>query len=354
MPVFELLTDPDEDLVDILDLDGKELPETLPDTVLTEEAVGLTVTDTLAPFDTEPEPEMLGLPDIIAVPVIVLLQAPVIDTFPIADEEGETLRVFVCVTDPDTVADIGAVRVTLRDPDPVTDAVDVLEDDMDRVFVTDAVGVLVCRDDDVVVLVDRNDTVTVGLAVYVFELVTVREELGDPVLVFDAVIEPETVLVNFSDRVFSVVLENVADALLVFEGRILIVLDGDTVDVLDDELDRDPEGLELLVFDVDTDAVPVLVGTGETDDREVPVIVLDAIVVGVSLPVLLPVLDTVVVLVEVMELLVVFVDVVEIVSGSVGLGDRVMVVVFVDVFDVVVDWVGTTRSKRGPSHMVRV
>jgi hypothetical protein len=55
-----------------------------------------------------------------------------------------------------------------------------------------------------------------------------------------------------------------------------------------------------------------------------------------------------------MELVVVFVDVVEIVSGTVGLGDRVMVVVFVDVFDVVVDWVGTTRSKRGPSHMVRV
>ena len=354
MPVFELLTDPDEDLVEILVFDGKELVEPLAVTVLNEEPVGLTVSDTLGPFDIEPEPEMLGLPDITAVPVIVLLRAPVIDAFPIADEEGEALRVFVCVTDPDTVADIGAVRVILRDPDPVTDAVDVLEDDIDRVFVTDAVGVLVCREDVVVVLVDRIDTVSVGLAVYVFELVTVRDELGDPVLVFEAVIEPEIDPDIFAVRVFSVVLENVGEALLVFDGRTLIVLDGDTVDVLEEELDRDPVGLELLVFDVDTDAVPVLVSTGETVNRDVPVVVLVAIVVGVRAAVLLPVLDTVVVLVEVRELVVVFVDVVERVSGSVGLVERVVVVVFVDVLDGVLDCVGTTRSRRGPSHETRV
>lgn len=354
MPVFELLTDPDEDLVEILVFDGKELVEATAVTDSIEEAVGLTVSDTLGPFDIEPEPEMLGLPDITAEPVIVLLRAPVIDAFPIADEEGETLRVFVCVTDPDTVADIGAVRVILRDPDPVTDTVDVLDEDTDRVFVTDAVGVLVCREDVVVVLVDRIDTVSVGLAVYVLELVTVREELGDPVLVFEADDEPEIDPVIFAVRVFSIVLENVADALLVFEGRTLIVLDGDTVDVLDDELDRDPVGLELLVFDVDTDAVPVLVSTGETDNREVPVAVLDAFDVGVRPPVLLPVLDTVVVFVEVIELVVVFVDVVERVLTPVILDDRVVVVVFVDVLDGVLDRVGTTISRRGPSHETRV
>jgi len=349
VPVFELLTDPEEDLVEILDLDGKELVEAMAVTDSIEDSVGLTVTDTLAPFDTEPEPEILGLPDITAEPVIVLLRAPVIDIFAVTEGEDVALDdrdpIIVWVT----VADTGAVRVILRDPDPVTDAVDVFDSDMDRVFVTDAVGVLVCREDVVVVLVDRIDTVSVGLAVYVFELVTVREELGDPVLVFEADDEPEIDPVIFAVRVFSVVLENVGEALLVFEGRTLIVLDGDTVDVLDDELDRDPEGLELLVFDVDTDAVPVLVSAGESDNRDVPVVVLVAIVVGVRSAVLLPVLDTVVVLVEVMELVVVFVDVVERVSGSVGLVERVVVVVFVDVLDGVVDSVGATRSRRGAS-----
>ena len=55
-----------------------------------------------------------------------------------------------------------------------------------------------------------------------------------------------------------------------------------------------------------------------------------------------------------MELVVVFVDVVERVSGSVGLVERVVVVVFVDVFDDVLDRVGTTISRRGPSHETRV
>lgn len=349
MPVLELLTDPDEDLVDILDLDGKELVEATAVTVLNEDSVGLTVSDTLGPCVIDPEPEMLGLPDITAEPVIVLLRAPVIDTFAVTEGEDVALDdrdpIIVWVT----VADTGAVRVILRDPDPVTDAVDVFDSDMDRVFVTDAVGVLVCREDVVVVLVDRIDTVSVGLAVYVFELVTVREELGDPVLVFEADDEPEIDPVIFAVRVFSIVLENVGEALLVFDGRTLIVLDGDTVDVLEEELDRDPVGLELLVFDVDTDAVPVLVSAGESDNRDVPVVVLVAIVVGVRSAVLLPVLDTVVVLVEVMELVVVFVDVVERVSGSVGLVERVVVVVFVDVLDGVVDSVGATRSRRGAS-----
>lgn len=149
-------------------------------------------------------------------------------------------------------------------------------------------------------------------------------------------------------------MENVGEALLVFDGRTLIVLDGVTVDVLEEELDRDPVGLELLVFDVDTDAVPVLVSTGETVNRDVPVVVLVAIVVSVRAAVLLPVLDTVVVLVEVIELVVVFVDVVERVFTPVILDDRVVVVVFVDVLDGVVDSVGAIRSRRGPSHETRV
>ena len=55
-----------------------------------------------------------------------------------------------------------------------------------------------------------------------------------------------------------------------------------------------------------------------------------------------------------MELVVVFVDVVERVLTPVILDDRVVVVVFVDVLDGVLDRVGTTISRRGPSHETRV
>lgn len=265
------------------------------------------------------------------------------DTLLVADDEAETLLVFVCVAELVTVCVPGGVRVSLIEAVPHVDAVEVLEEDVDLENVGDAELVFVCLTEAVVVRVERVDPVTVVLPVDVLELETLRVPVGDAVDVFEedtdgvpvmetrAVLEPRVVFVNEGDA------EEVFDGASVLVGDVLpvLVLEG-CVDLVEQELAE-------AVFELETEPVPVFVGAVERVDVVDSVVVLEDVRDSVPRDVELAVRETVVLRVVVWVDVTVFVEVLLRVPGSVGRVDFVAVVVRVDVFDVVVERVGITR-----------
>ena len=78
------------------------------------------------------------------------------------------------------------VFVSLIDPVLHDDEVEVLEDDIDLVNVVDAEFVFVALTECVVVLVDLAVPLVVTLELEVFELETLRDPVGDDVVVLEA------------------------------------------------------------------------------------------------------------------------------------------------------------------------
>ena len=113
--------------------------------------------------------------------------------------------------------------------------------------------------------------------------------------------------------------------------------------VLEDPVDLVVQGLADAVLELDTEPVPVFVGTVERVEVVDPVVVLEDVRDSVPRDVALAVRETVVLRVVVCVDVTVFVEVLLPVPGSVGRVDFVAVVVRVDVFDVVGERDGITR-----------
>ena len=312
--------------------------------VFAEEPVGLLVSLTLEPVvtlsDTKGVTVLIPAEEVLIVFVVRSVNEPLL----VADDEAETLLVFVCVAELVTVCVPGGVRVSLIEAVPHVDAVEVLEEDVDLENVGDAELVFVCPTEAVVVRVERVDPVIVVLPVDVLELETLRVPVGDAVVVFEedtdgvpvmetrAVLEPRVVFVNEGDA------EEVFDGASVLVGDVLpvLVLEG-CVDLVEQELAE-------AVFELDTEPVPVFVGAVERVEVVDPVVVLEDVRDSVPRDVALAVRETVVLRVVVWVDVTVFVEVLLRVPGSVGRVDFVAVVVRVDVFDMVGDRVGRTMS----------
>lgn len=142
------------------------------------------------------------------------------DTLPDLDDEAETLRVFVCVSDLVADTEMMGVRVSLIDAVPHVDALDVFEGGAVLVIVVEPERVLVACVLCVAVLVGRVEPLPVTLAVEVLELETLRDPLADPVEVFD----DDTDCVPVADT------SAVPDAFVVF------VNDGDAEEVFDEAI----------------------------------------------------------------------------------------------------------------------
>ena len=227
---------------------------------------------------------------------------------------------------------------------PVTEAVEVLEDDIDRVIVAEAdLDLVPCEEpEDVLEALVLPDPVT--QAVDVLELVILREELGEDVLVLDADTLCVPVLVTSADPEALPVFVNEGDAEDVLDEarvRLCVTL---AVPVLEEEADLDPvELVDGLLEDV-IELVPVRVGA------VVRVLVVLPVIVFVIIAELLPSADALAVLDAAADLVVnalcraVSVFFAVGVNISVGRTDLVPVVVRVDVFDIVELAVGSTRS----------
>lgn len=113
--------------------------------------------------------------------------------------------------------------------------------------------------------------------------------------------------------------------------------------VLEGCVDLVVQGLADAVFELDTEPVPVFVGTVERVEVVDPVVVLEDVRDSVPCDVELAVRETVVLRVVVCVDVTVFVEVLLPVPGSVGRVDFVAVVLRVDVFDMVGDRDGRTR-----------
>jgi hypothetical protein len=198
-----------------------------------------------------------------------------------ADTDEETLAVFVLVYEPEVVLLIGPDFVGTTERLPVTEAVEVLEDDMDRVIVAEADLDLVPCEEPEDVLEARMLPDPVTQAVDVLELVILREELGEDVLVLEEDILDVPVFVPSIDP----------DALTVF------VKEGDAEDVLDEAIVLLFVTLAVAVFEGVPDLEPLGLADGLLED----VIVLVPVRVGAVVRVL--VVDPVVVFVMMAELL---------------------------------------------------
>ena len=259
-------------------------------------------------------------------PVAVWLNETLIDAVIVLVPIGEPVIFVVCVA--------LAVLVEVFDADTV------------RVVVREVRTVRLSWGESVVVLETIAVTEPVGLTVLVLLIGADRVAVGEPVLVFDVVIDDVPVLLIKLVPVNLVDFENEAEAETVFElavVRLTVPLDVavleravDLLCVVDDDGD----------FDVELDAVMVL------DD----VIVFVAVAVPVWVFVCMPLkvgcgeeeedFDEVVVLVDVMLLVMLLVDVGDGLTAFVGAADLLRVVVFVDVFDSVAVAVGTTFNIR--------
>ena len=222
---------------------------------------------------------------------------------------------------------------------------EVLEDDIDRVIVAEAdLDLVPCEEpEDVLEALVLPDPVT--LAVDVLELVTLREELGEDVLVLEADTLCVPVLVSSADP----------DALPVF------VKEGDAEDVLDEAMVRLCVTLAVPVLEEEADLEPVELDDGLFEDviEDVPVrvgavvrvLVVDPVVVFVIIAELLPMADALAVLEGAADLVparlrtLVKVFFAVGVNISVGRIDLVPVVVRVDVLDIVELAVGKTTSQ---------
>ena len=309
----------------------------------TAELVALLVSLTLEPVvtlsDTKGVSVLIPAEEVVIVFVVRSVNEPLL----VADDEVETLLVFVCVAELVTVFVPGGVRVSLIEAVPHDDAVEVFEEDVDLENVGDAELLFVCRTEAVVVRVERVDPLIVVLPVDVLELETLRVPLGDAVAVFEedidgvpvtetrVVVEPRVVFVNEGDA------EEVFDGASVLVGDVLAVL------VLEGCVDLVEQELAEAVFELDTEPVPVFVGAVERVDVVDPVAVLEDVRDCVPRDVALAVRETVVLRVVVWVDVTVFVEVLLPVPGSVGRVDFVAVVVRVDVFDIVGDRDGRTR-----------
>ena len=158
---------------------------------------------------------------------------------------------------------------------PVTEAVEVLEDDMDLVIVAEAdLDLVPCEEpEDVLETLVLPDPVT--QAVDVLELVILREELGEDVVVLDADILCVPVFVTMAESEALPLFVNEGDAEDVLEEarvRLCVTL---AVPVLEEEADLDPvELVDGLLEDV-IEEVPVRVGA------VVRVVVVDPVIVFV-------------------------------------------------------------------------
>ena len=220
---------------------------------------------------------------------------------------------------------------------------EVLEDDIDRVIVAEAdLDLVPCEEpEDVLEALVLPDPVT--LAVDVLELVILREELGEDVLVLEADTLCVPVFVTSADP----------EALPVF------VKEGDAEDVLDEAMVRLCVTLAVPVLDEEADLEPVELADGLLEDviEEVPVrvgavvrvLVVDPVIVFVIIAELLRTADALAVLDATADLVpatlrtLVKVYFAVGVNISVGRTDLVPVVVRVDVFDIVALALGKTR-----------
>lgn len=137
---------------------------------------------------------------------------------------------------------------------------EVLEDDIDLVIVAEA-------DLDLVACVEPEDVLEalvlplpVTLAVDVLELVILREELGEDVLVLEADILCVPVFVTSADPEALPVFVKEGDAEDVLDEAIVLVCVTLDVPVLDEEADLDAVGLADELLEDVIDPVPVRVG----------------------------------------------------------------------------------------------
>jgi hypothetical protein len=222
--------------------------------------------------------------------------------------------------------------------------VEVLEDDMDRVIVAEADEDLVpCEEpEDVLETLVLPDPVT--LAVEVLELVILREELGEDVLVLEADTLCVPVFVTSADPEALPVFVNEGEAEDVLEEAMVRLLVTLAVPVLEEEADLEPLGLADGLFEDVIEDVTVRVGA------VVRVLVVDPVIVFVIIAELLPSADALAVLDAAADLVparlgtLVKVFFVVGVNISVGRTDLVPVVVRVDVLDIVALALGKTRS----------
>ena len=151
------------------------------------------------------------------VAVTVLVRGAVGETLLVVEGDPDTVGVFELVVVLVPVFVKTWVNVRLIEPVFVVEAVDVLLLDADFVVVlelaNETVGFIVC----VLVFDPLTVGVYVELAVFVFDEPVVLEELEDPVLVFDVVIDEVPVLVKTDVTVNLGDLENDGEALAVFE-----------------------------------------------------------------------------------------------------------------------------------------
>jgi hypothetical protein len=122
------------------------------------------------------------IPDALTLFVITRLN----DNLALTDREDDALGVRVCVVEPDSERVMSPVFVSLIDPVLHGDEVEVLEDDTERVNVAEAELVFVALTECVVVLVDLAVPLVVTLELEVFELETLRDPVGDDVVVLEA------------------------------------------------------------------------------------------------------------------------------------------------------------------------
>jgi hypothetical protein len=195
--VFELLVEPDTDrvLIPLLEALGLNVEEGV--AVSAGELVELIVFRglwrVLIVSEDCDDAVLVIMPDALTLFVIAQLN----DNLALADREDDALGVRVCVVEPDSERVISAVFVSLIDPVLHGDDVDVLEDVMDRVNVVDAEFVFVALTDWVDVVVDLAVPLVVTLALDVFELETLRDPVGDEVVVLEADVDWVPLVVTF-------------------------------------------------------------------------------------------------------------------------------------------------------------
>jgi len=342
--VLELLVEPDTDLVAILLIEVLELNVEEVVAVSAGELVELMVFCAVWPVVIVDEDNGVSVLVLMIEALTLFVICSLNEILLVAEGDEEILDVFVWV--PELVIDlvITWVFVSLIDPVPHGDDVDVFDEDIERVNVVEAEFVLVPWIDCVVVLVDLAVPVVVTLPVDVLELDTLRDPLGEDVVVLEADVDWVPLI----------------DTLPVSDPRVVFVKDGEAEEVFDEAIVRVCVTLLLVVFDggallvehglalelleVVLELVVVRVFTGVTDRWGDSVEVLLEAIDLVTSVLAEAVLETDVVLLDVIDAVVVFVEVVLSVSCHVGLVDLVDVVVFVEVFDCVAELEGNTKS----------
>jgi len=214
-----------------------------------------------------------------------LLMRPVKEPRIEADTDEETLAVFVLVYESEAVLLIGPDFVGSIEPLPVTEAVEVLEDDMDRVIVGEADADLVPCEEPVGVREALVLPDPVTQAVDVLELVILREELGEDVLVLEEDILGVPVFVPSIEPDALTVFVKEGDAEDVLDEAIVLLFVTLAVAVFEGAPDLEPLGLADGLLEDVIEAVPVRVGA------VVRVLVVDPVIVFVIMAELLPIAD---------------------------------------------------------------